>query len=244
MGPSLAVRDINVSKQLYTCLGAHPFDVGFAYYAGITTPPGEKLPVLDLPHQSLPARVKKYRGQYAVITTGSTTEARRVMGQHINPVIEYVKSLGLMPVFVGREDFVGIGNLDANFPTDIAFDQGLDMRNKTTLIESACVLQHARFVLGLDNGLLHLASLMQGARIIFGYNITSIEHREPRRDHGRTINIHLTDQDLICQECQSKWVRVLDHSFNKCYYKDVKCIDLLFANGGERFKRAIDDILK
>lgn len=230
------------SAQLYTVLGAHPVDVGFAYYAGRTTPEGAELPVLDYPSSKLHPKIKKHLGRYCVITTGSTTAARRVVGKHLNPLIEHAKLKGLEVIFIGKEDFVGTGRLDVNFPNDINFGAGIDMRGHTSVKDAACVIQHAEFVLGLDNGLLHLAALMKESRIIFGYNITSVEHRAPRRSHGKTINIHLTDQDLACSGCQSKWRQMLTHSFDKCLYGDVKCVDLLFSGG--RFERAIDEMLK
>lgn len=242
MGPSVKINGKNANPQLYTVLGAHPIEVGFAYFAGMKAPVNAELPVLDYPSSRLPPKVKRLLGKYCVITTGSTTSARRVSGRHLNPIIEYVRDRDITPIFVGKEDFVGTGRLDVNFPTDINFAAGLDLRNNTSVKDAACIMQHAEFVLGLDNGLLHLASLMKDSRIIFGYNITSVEHREPKRSHGKTINIHLTDEELVCSGCQSKWRQMLTHRFDKCMYGDVKCVDMLFSGG--RFEAAIDEMLK
>lgn len=240
-GPGMSQNGVVVGQQLLTVMHAHPMDVGFAYYPGMATPPGEELPILDYESFKLKPQVKEHLGNYCVITTGSTTTSRRVEGRHLNPIIEYIHARGLTPVFIGKEDFVGTGNLDVNFPTDIDYSKGIDLRNKTSVKAAACIMQHARFVLGLDNGLLHLAALMKDSKIIFGYNITSVEHRAPRRSHGRTINISLTDEELKCSGCQSKWQLMFTHHFNKCYYGDTKCIDMLFSGG--RFERAIDEML-
>ena len=245
IGPSIHAGGKNQNPQLLTVIGAHPLDVGYAYFAGMTPPPkGAALPVLDYPRHKLLPKIKQIKGPYAVFTTGSTTPSRTVKAHHINPVIEYTKSLGITPVFIGKENFVGDGKNTVGYDKDISFDLGLDLRNQTSVKDAACIMQHAAFTLGLDNGNLHLAALMKDSKLIFAYNITSVEHRKPKRLHGRTINIAVPKEALPCTGCQSKWRQLHTHTFDKCLYGDVKCVDYLFSDQGRIFKQAIDEIIK
>lgn len=244
LGPSIVVGGVNTSQQLLTCMGAHPFDVGFAYYAHSTPPPFEaELPVLDYPASRLPPKIKR-AGRYAVIPCGNTAEARAPKGRHLNPIISHIKSKGLTPIFLGKKDLLGDGVQTTNFPGDINYAAGIDMRNETSVKDAATIMQHAELTVGLDCGLLHVAALMRDSKIIFGYNITTVAHREPKRSHGHTINIALKREDLACIACQSTLKNIAVHKFNRCLYGDNKCIELLFADSSKRWLDAIDEMLK
>ena len=240
VGTNLTFNGQNKLKQLLTCIGAHPIDVAYAYYAGSTPPPKDcLLPVLDYPKNDL-----LIDQPYVVFPVGNTVDARKTTGVHLNPIIKYVRAQGFLPVFLGKKDLLMDGKQSTRFPEDIDYHYGMDLRDQTTIMEAAAIMQHAKFTIGLDCGLLHLAALMKDSKIIFGYNITSVEHREPRRNHGRHINISLTESELQCIGCQSKLKQIAKHKFSECLYGDSKCIDILFENGSERWIKAIDEILK
>jgi hypothetical protein len=84
---------------------------------------------------------------------------------------------------------------------------------------------------------------MKDSRLIFGYNITSVEHRKPRRNWGKTINMAVPKEVLPCSGCQSQWRQLHTHTFDKCFYSDVRCVDYLFTDDGMYWKQAIDEIL-
>lgn len=173
--PGMRKNGEPVATQYVTCLGSHPFDLGFAYYAGLNPPPlGAVLPVLDFLASSLQPKIKRLIGQYAVITTGATGYSRVVLGRHLKPVLEHLKSKSITPVFLGKRDLLNNGVTSTRYAEDIDFEMGLDMRDQTSVKDAAAIMQHALFTLGLDNGLLHLAALMKDSKIIFGYNITSV----------------------------------------------------------------------
>ena len=243
IGPDVLIRGNNVSPQFLTCTGAHPIDVGFAYYAGMTPAPVDGLlPTLNYKPSGLPRELKGKA--YVVIPTGNVHEVRATGGRHINPIIDHLKCRGILPVFLGKNDLLGNGIRTTRFPDDVNYGDGLDLRNKTTVLEAACILQHAVCTVGLDCGLLHLSALMKDSKLIFGYNITSVAHREPRRNHGCHINIALTEEDLKCSGCQSKIRMITGHQFDKCIYGDNLCVDLLFKNNSARWTAAIDQFLE
>ena len=240
IGPDIHINGINTSRQFVTVVGAHPVDVGFAYYAG-TIPALGDLPVLDYPKDRLIKAVREI-GPYVVFPVGNVQASRKVLGQHLNPIIDYVKRVyGFTPVFLGKSDLLGNGKQSTTFDQDVNYHLGLDLRDRTTVKEAAAIMQHAEFTLGLDTGLLHLAALMKNSKIIFGYNITSVAHRAPRRKHGLTVNLTLTEAELKCIGCQSKLKHISGHTFDQCLYKDLKCVDLLFEP--KKWFEAIDEIM-
>lgn len=244
IGPSIIIDGVNTSRQLLNVLGAHPVDVGFAYYAHTTpAPPDGLLPVVDMRRTRLKQEVAKLDKPYVVIPCGNTSPARLTTGRHLNPIIEHIVARGMVPVFLGKTDLLGDGKKSTDFPDDIRYDLGLDLRDQTNVKEAACIMQHAVCTVGVDCGLLHVAALMKDSRIIFGYNITTVAHREPRRDHGKTIHITLTEDELKCIGCQSKLKQIAVHKFNLCLYGDTKCIDLMFKDGSQRWIDAIDEMV-
>jgi hypothetical protein len=244
IGPSIMVMGRNTTPQLLTCMGAHPFDVGFAYFAHTCPAPADAhLPVLDYPKERLLPKVKRLNGDYAVVPVGNQAPARRTTGKHLNPIVNYIKELGLTPVFLGKRDLLGDGVTTSTYVEDLDYEAGVDLRDQTSVKDAACIMQHAKFTVGLDCGLLHIAALMKDSRIVFGYNITTVEHRVPRRVHGRCVNVAITPQELECAQCQSRLKNMAVHKFDRCLYGDTKCIDLLFGGDGLRFKRAITEVL-
>lgn len=244
LGPMLSVRGAPPKRELVTALGTHPFDIGFGYYASRCPAPADaRLPILDYSEKALPPKVKRLAKNYVVFTAGGTTPIRTMRGAHVNPMIAHVKRLGLTPVFLGKRDMLTDGKVNTSFADDTRYEDGVDLRDQTSVKDAAAIMQHARCTVGIDGGLLHLAALMHESAIVFGYNITSVAHREPRRDHGRTINVALAPEELACSGCQSRWANMHGHMYDRCYYKDAKCLEMLFANNSKRFTDAIDEVL-
>lgn len=181
--------------------------------------------------------------EYVVFTTGAISDSRKVPGHYWNPIIKYVKSKGLIPVFLGSN---ALHNIKETIPVKYAegcdYGEGIDLRDKTNLMEAAWVMKNAKAVIGLDNGLIQLASCTD-ASIVCAYNIVHPRDRRPNRKAGKWREIFLTTEELPCTGCQSTMPIMVPHSFKACLHHDLRCIDLLFGNGGEKFIKAIDEIL-
>lgn len=243
-GPDLNMGGQVINHQLLNATGAHLIDLGFAYYANMCpAPPEATLPYVNYPLKKLHFELRANAGKYVVFTPGAIVSSRCVSGQHLNPLIHWVRDRGYLPVFLGRSEVTP--DLNPVFPDDIDYAAGLDLRNQTTITEAAAVMQHSAAVLGLDNGLLHLAACTD-ANVLFGYNITGPSHREPRRHpscRGKTVNITLTKSDLACNHCQDNMKLLIGHTFHRCLYGDLRCIDLLFADSAARWKKELEGLL-
>jgi ADP-heptose:LPS heptosyltransferase len=260
IGPMMAFNGMQAKREFLTALGTHPLDVGSGYYMSTCPAPADcLLPVLDYPLSRLtnPKLRRELSTPYVVITCGGRTPIRTMTGTHINPLIEHVLAKGMRPVFLGKRDMLTDGKVTTDYADDTNYSAGLDLRDQTDVRTAATIMQHAQCTVGLDGGLLHLAALMKDSRIVFGYNITSVAHREPRRNHGRHVNVTLTKQELPCIGCQSTWKNMFAHLYDKCGYAEGRfawdpqqperanaCLRLLFANDSIKFKNAIDEVLR
>lgn len=245
---------IELQRESLNATGAHLMTCGWVYFTNKEKAPvgyakdgrpWSAYPLLDqemLDNVPLPDEAKSLKpGSYAVITTGITTDTRRSPDGAWNPIIEYVKNKGLIPVFLGKS-VVETGNR-TNIHTEFSelnrYDLGLDLRNKTTLMQAASIISRAKFIVGLDNGLLHLAGCTE-TPIIFGYTLASPEHREPTRPSGNIYNVVLEPGELSCYHCQSNNNFVIGFNYRSCMYSDLKCIDLLFDGDCRRWKAQMD----
>lgn len=246
-------------RQLLNPLGTHPIDCAAGFFLGTCPAPVDALlPILDYPESRLRPEVRKLGvGKYVVFPSGGTTPIRTLTGAHMNPIIKHVKGLGLTPVFLGHKD--GLDNKgDATLPEDIDMSGGLDLRHKTSIKEAAIIMQHAACTVGIDGGLLHVAALTKDSRVVFGYNITTVENRVPRRTHGRDVAVFIpVSPELPCSGCQTRWKHMTTHHFSHCYYEEGqrgfsaehpersrKCMTMLFENGAERWINAINEVIK
>lgn len=237
IGPEINMNGTNVNPQLLNPIGAHLIDLGFAYYTNqCPAPKGITLPYLDFKDAKLPHKVRHMHGKYVVITTGAMTPSRFISGAHINPLLDYIIASGFTPVFLGKKQ--SGGQLKAVFADDIEYQKGLDLRDQTDLLTAAAIMAQSIAVVGIDNGLLHLAACTD-ANVLFGYSIAGRDQREPRRSWGRTFNLALTSDDLSCANCQSHMKIMLSHTFHKCFYNDNKCIDILFIDKVEDWKYSL-----
>ena len=238
---------VNLATESLNATGAHLLTCGWAYFANKEKAPEgwdsypqfkqEDLDVMELPPEAQSLVTKKY----AVVTCGLTTNSRKVPGSYWNHVINHIISKGLTPVFLGKSKMEtgNTANIHTKYSDEVRFDLGLDLREKTSILQAAAIMSRAAVVIGHDNGLLHLAGCT-AVPIVFGYNIASPEHREPRRPVGKTYNVVLTQKELVCNFCQSKTNFVLGFVFRDCFYSDNLCITKLFENEAARWKTQID----
>lgn len=239
-------------KQYANATGFHLMDIGFTYFCNFNEAPQgyNRMPTIDfgdgVNHHSPWLWPELEGGRFAVLTPGATALNRQMPAKAFNELVEYIRGLGITPVFLGREHFVDFKQHSfhkAKFNEGYDYSKGVNLLEKTSLLETVQIMRKAEFVLGLDNGLLHMASTTE-VPIIFGLTITSVKHRNVRRTKGLTIHIHLTEKDLACTACQSRTRFLAGHAYKHCIYTDNLCCELIFANNSATWKAAIDHILK
>lgn len=231
--------------ERFNPMSSHMIEVGWIYYVNTTIIPTGWNYYPDLTELG-PCYSIKLPEKYVVFTTGGTTPTRQVPGSYWNPIIEHVIAQGFTPVFLGKSYLHK--DVTTTFGADTRYDLGVDLRDRTGLLEAAAIMKYAHATIGLDNGLLHLAACT-GAVVIFGYNIAAPETRRPRMKAGRLIEVLLDREELGCIGCQSNMKLSVPHDFRFCMYtipdaeaartaglpppRSPKCIEMLFADSSK-----------
>lgn len=208
-------------------LSMHMTDHGFFTLAHRSPSNAErnyiKLPPIDISRFKLPSL-------YAVITTGYTSETRRWLPESINEVSDYLLGKGIIPVYLGKtyaptsEDKGIVGTFEADYT------KGINLIDKTNILEAHSIMANSKVVLGLDNGLLHVAA-MSNVPIVYGFTSVIPEHRLPYRNDEMGHNCYVVKpKDLECFGCQSNMIFTLDFDFKNCFYKDYRCINELTSD--------------
>ncbi len=166
-------------------------------------------------------------GEFVVITTGYTAEVREFPANTINEIATWCKENNLGVVWLGKKDTPtgSAYTIKGAFNSKIDYSQGLDLIDKTSLLEAAYVMSKAKAVIGVDNGLLHVAGCTD-VHIIGGFTTVSPDIRIPVRNNE--LNYKFTSivpkESLSCRFCQEKTNFLFNHDYKFCMYKDKLCV--------------------
>jgi ADP-heptose:LPS heptosyltransferase len=223
-----------------TNLASHLTDQGFLSIVGRSVEDKYKnyiqLDPIDVSEFNLPEK-------YFVITTGYTSDTRVFKPEIVKQVSDYCVSIGYTPVYIGKsytpsyKEQAIIGTFKADY------SNGINLIDKTNLFQAHAIMNNSTGVLGVDNGLIHLAG-MGKAPIIVGFTSVDPYHRLPYRDGilGKGCYTVVPDESLKCRYCQSNMnFAPNEHSFTTCAYQDYLCNDQLISN---KWIEQINRILK
>ena len=185
-----------------------------------------------------PAAFSLKPGSYVVVTTEHTVASRRWPGSEINAYCRWIHEGGLVPVFIGRHELriSDRHTLEARSSEDVDYTIGMDLRNQTTLPEALGIMSRARAVVGVDNGLMHLAAASD-VPLVIGYTTIDPQYRLPIRSGvlGKDCATVTPEANLACRFCQSSSYFKYHHSFGTCLNEDYACLGSMSA---ESFKAA------
>ncbi len=122
--------------------------------------------------------------------------------------------------------------ITGNFKAD--YTKGINLIDKTSLFEAHSIMANSAAVLGLDNGLLHLACMSSTAKLVYGFTTVEPRHRLPYRNDIQGYNclvVMPTKEELSCIGCQSNMnFANTTHCFTTCFYKDNACLSLMTSD--------------
>ncbi len=164
--------------------------------------------------------------KYIVLTTGYTAKVREFPAKAVNEIVVYAKSKGYETVFLGQKQTkTGVAHvIKGEFNKDIDYSAGINLIDKTTLLQATNIMSNSVAVLGVDNGLLHVAGCTE-VPIIAGYTTVSPNIRMPIRHSvlGWNCAPVVPDESLSCSFCQEKTNFLFGHDYKNCMYKDNLC---------------------
>jgi len=211
--------------QIPNATGMHLVDLGFTLFCGINPPPEGARDYLELDLEDVKLRPEVSGKRYAVLTPCETAETRAMTKEAFDSICDHLVSLGITPVFLGKSEMI---KRKIKMTHDLS--KGINLLDKTSLLEAAKIMKHAEMVIGIDNGLLHLAG-MTDATILYGYTIAGPEQRRIPRKHGLTYELYAEKSQVPCIFCQERVRYFLTHNFKYCIYgeKTPTCVRMLNA---------------
>lgn len=228
-------------------MGFHQNEVGFMYYANMKVPEGWEGPPringdeTDISQFELPEK-------YAVICAGGTAYNRMMTEESTIQVAMYLRTLGLTPVFLGKRHMhTDLDKKQHNtyFAGDYS-ELGMDLIDRTNVLEAACILARSSIVIGIDGGLLHLACCSD-VPVVFGVTVASWQNRKPPPRKNPTVPVwpeYENGELLECLYCQEEWRYRYDHHFRNCILRKKeeknKCTKFLT---GKLFVKGINEAL-
>lgn len=236
-----------VSNQWHhgqTAMKRHPIDHAFHCMLDIHMPvENTNYPKVDV--SKINITKFKLPEKYIVIPLGATAKPKELHPLVIEQIVSYAKSKGYTSVFLGKES-VDIGvdgkKIVANMAR-IDYARGMNLLEKTSLLEAAAIMAGAKAVVGMEGGLIHLAGCTD-VPIIASYTFVNPDIMMPIRNNQKGYNVYpiTPDKSLECRFCQSQWLLMFDHDFRDCYYgpDDYTCVKQITF---DKFKVEMDKVL-
>lgn len=183
--------------------------------------------------------------RYVVITSNYTALARRFMDDQFNQLVEWFIDQEIRVMLLGLDEIPVKGGKCGRSITseriELTVDSPLilDYRNTTNILEAANYLGNAMCVLGVDNGLIHLAATTD-APIVAGYTTVSPKHRVMHRPTKAPVYNVLPELALPCKFCQSEMDLIYGHKFRFCKWNDYLCCQDMTA---DKFRRGFQALM-
>jgi len=163
-----------------------------------------------------------------VVVTGYTAKSREWPVSEVNNYIGWLKSQGHPIVLLGA------ATLAAKSAEGVNAEGCIDLRDKTSLLEAHAIMSQAAAVVGVDNGLTHLAGTIVAEfkpALITGYTTIDPQYRRTptARWDIRAQHEVVPPSKLDCRFCQSKFNNLFEHDFRECLYGDYQCTKSMTA---------------
>lgn len=157
-----------------------------------------------------------------ILVTSYRDTTRMWYSKDVLELAVWIRSKGLIPVFVGKTDMdLHLEKTSlipkTSLPADVS-EYGVDLRNKTSILELVSIMALAKAVCGVDSGPIHVAGTTD-VPIVCGYPTVAAIHRIPVRIKGKTFTI---TPRIECANCESHW-RTSYHNFENCYFGHADC---------------------
>ena len=194
-----------------TSLGCHLVDHAFAHILN-------RVPTED-EQEYLTLFSEKPTNKNVILTPGFTSPTRELPAHVWNGMAKWLLQKGYTPVWLGKREVST--NLTGEFREELDLSLGINLLDKTSLLEAAALMSEATLVVGLDNGLIHLAGCTE-VPILAGYSTQDPDNRVPIRSYPE--NTYALTPDSGCSGCEAKLRFVEHHDFRRCYFGDLQCI--------------------
>lgn len=174
---------------------------------------------------------------YVVLAYGAAVEHRRMLPEVFKQIKDYFLNQGIDVVLLGKSDFQTIAKnpyekkdvLTVTSFEETDFSGCINYIDKTTLPEAISIIYDANMLIGVDNGLMHLAGLTE-TPVVGGYTLVDPYFRLPYRHNVKGWEFYLVEPDSECRYCQTDNFEVYGVNFLYCNSGTKECQNSLTAD--------------
>lgn len=170
----------------HTPVRTHPVDYGFHVLADTHIYDLAGKNYLQIRPEKPPEKFELPLNYVCIVATASEP-VKAMPAATIAEVSEFARDRGFLPVYLGAERAsVGVLNQAVTGKVlGVDFSNGVNLINRTSLMEAAHVIAGARALIGLDGGLVHVAGCTD-VEIVAGYTLVDPRHIAPIRKGSQT----------------------------------------------------------
>lgn len=181
----------------HTCMRTHPVDYGFHMLSDRHIYDLNKKNYLQINPDKIDIKRHKLPDKYVVIVAAATEPVKEMPAQTANEISDYVIQKGFVPVYIGKEKSeAGFKDFAIKAKTiQLDYSKGINLLNKTNMLEAAKIIHGSKVMIGIDGGLIHLAGCTD-AEIVAGYTLVDPIHVAPIRKGSQSYKFHAIEPDL------------------------------------------------
>ncbi len=182
--------------------------------------------------------------EYITIAVGYTAPIRKFPAHTVNAIVSYLNEREIPVIFLGSKQANAgsyVDNIVSDFPEDIDYSKGMDLVDKTSLLEAGKIIANSKCLIGIDCGLMHVAGCTS-TKIVGGFTSVDPKLRNPYRDGilGKDCyNIVPPDSEPE-KFFQSRMDFFYGHDFKFSYFKNDNLVNSLTA---EMFIEQLEKVL-
>lgn len=177
--------------SFHTPMRTHPVDYAFHKLTDKHIYNFNEKNYLQIRPEEIDIKRFKLPEKYIVIACAAVVESKKMPQKTASELIDYILSRGYTPVFLGKEKAeTGVKDIKiVAKTTEMDYSKGINLLNRTNLLECAKIISGAKVMIGMDGGLNHLAGFTN-TEIITAFTLVSPEHLAPIRKGSQTYKFH------------------------------------------------------
>lgn len=185
-------------SSFHTPMRTHPVDYGFHMLSDRHVYNLNEKNYLSIRPEEINLFKYHLPEKYVVLCAAAAEKVKEMPVDTMNQLIDYVIEKGYVPVFLGRtKSETGVKNLNiVAKPLEINYNKGINLLDKTDLLEAAGIMNNAKCVIGMDGGLIHVAGCTN-TNIVSAYTIASPEHLAPIRNGSQSYKFWAVEPDNV-----------------------------------------------
>lgn len=186
-------------RSFHTPMRTHPVDYAFHVITDKHIYDLNEKNYLKIRPEEIKIDKFKLPEKYVVIASASVVPVKEMPAETANVIINYVLEKGYVPVFLGKNHATtGYKDIALRAKTlEIDLSKGINLVNRTDLLESAKIISNAKAMIGMDGGLVHLAGFTD-TEIVAGFTLVDPGHIAPIRNGSQNYKFHavVPDEDI------------------------------------------------